>query len=506
MMMAKEMIAAKREELYGIVDELLGVVSVSIEEQTPIHKVESTAWGKLLRAGHTIIQLLVDCLGNGDVGETRQLPDGRVLKRSEEVRLRPYISIFGPVHIERFVYAVREDQRIEFCEVDARLALPASKFSYLLQDWDQSFAMEQPFGRVVQTVKKILGLDQYVDSVERTNRNMAQEVEAFHASLETPPTEEEGEIFVQTADGKGVPIRRPADAPPIHRHRHDKGPKPDRKKMATLGAVYSVNRFVRTAEDVVESLFRDPREKRPKRKRPRPCHKRMRAVLNHTNAEGDEIDGRAALFGWISDEISQRNPDGSKPTVRIMDGEESLWSMSNAFQEDVPLIDVLDLLHVTPRLWKAASLFHARGSRKAEKFVRDRVLRILRGEVEGVVRGFRRMSTDRKFAGKKLSQLETICNYFEKHRHRMRYDEYLAQGYPIASGVIEGACRHVVKDRLERTGMNWVREGAQPMLDLRCIHLCDQWDQFMEFRFQRETQRLYPYRDTLEPTPWSVAA
>ena len=88
----------------------------------------------------------------------------------------------------------------------------------------------------------------------------------------------------------------------------------------------------------------------------------------------------------------------------------------------------------------------------------------------------------------------------------MRYDEYLAQGYPIASGVIEGACRHVVKDRLERTGMNWVRQGAQPMLDLRCIHLTGQWDPFMEFRYQRETQRLYPYRDTLEPITWSVAA
>jgi hypothetical protein len=506
MKMTKELFAAKRKELHGIVDELLGIVSESIEEQTPIHKVESTAWEKLLQAGHTTLQLLVDCLGNGDVGETYQLPDGKVLTRSEDVRPRPYVSIFGPLNLERFVYAAREGQRIEFCEVDARLALPESKFSYLLQDWDQSFAMEQPFGRVAQTVKKILGLEQHVDSLERTNRNMALEVDAFHASLETPPAAEEGQIFVQTADGKGVPIRRPADAPPIHAHRHDKGPKPDRKKMATVGAVYSVNPFVRTPEDVVESLFRDPQDERPKKKRPRPCHKRMRAVLNHTNAEGDEIDGRATIFGWIRDEIAQRNPDGRRPTVRIMDGEESLWNMSKIFQEDVPLIDVLDLLHVTPRLWKAASLFHARNSRKAEKFVRDRVLRILRGEVDGVVRGLRRMSTSRNFAGKKLSDLEKICKYFEKNRDRMRYDEYLAQGYPIASGVIEGACRHVVKDRLERTGMNWIREGAQSMLDLRCIHLCDQWEQFVEYRFQKETQRLYPYRDTLEPTPLSAAA
>ena len=295
MMMAKEMIAAKREELHGIVDQLLGIVSESVEERVPIHKVELKTFRKLLEAGHTIVQLLVDCQGNGDVGETCDLAGAKTLTRSKELHPRAYVSIFGPLHIERFVYSVREGQRIEFCAVDARLALPASKFSYLLQDWDQSFAMEQPFGKVVQTVKKILGLDQYVDSLERTNRNMAQEVDAFHASLETPPAEEEGDIFVQTADGKGVPIRRPADAPPIHGHRHDKGPKPGLKKMATVGAVYSVDPFVRTPEEVVESLFRDPRDERPKRKRPRPYHKRMRAVLNHTNADGDEIDGRAAI-------------------------------------------------------------------------------------------------------------------------------------------------------------------------------------------------------------------
>ena len=99
-----------------------------------------------------------------------------------------------------------------------------------------------------------------------------------------------------------------------------------------------------------------------------------------------------------------------------------------------------------------------------------------------------------------------ICGYFEKNRDRMRYDQYLACGYPIASGVIEGACRHVVKDRLERTGMNWTIPGAQAMLELRCIYLTEHWDTFVEFRVAKETKRLYPYRDTLKTLPWHVAA
>jgi len=506
MMMTQQRLTSKREQLHQIVDELLAIVSDGVQQQTPIHEVELKTFRTLLRAGQATLQLLVDCLGDGDVGQEHQLPDGKLVKRSQQRQARPYLSIFGELEIERYVYAERDGQKVEFAAVDARLGLPESKFSYLLQDWDQTFAMEQPFGKVNMTVEKILGLKQHVDSLERMNREMAQPVETFHALQEAPAAEQEGEIFVQTADGKGVPIRRPADTPPIHDHRHQRGPKPDRKKMATVGAVYSIDPFRRTPEEVVQSLFRDPDQTRPKSQRPRPKHRRMRAMLNHTNREGDAIDGRGAVFGWISDEMAQRHADSDKPIVCIMDGEKSLWEMRDLFQGQLGMVDVLDLLHVTPRLWDAASLFHSRDSKAAEKFVRDRVLRILQGKVGAVIRGLRRMGTTHKLSGKKLTDLNKICGYFATNRRRMRYDEYLACGYPIASGVIEGACRHVIKDRLERTGMSWVPQGAQAMLDLRCIYLTEQWEEFTALRIETETKRLYPYRETLEPLTWHVAA
>ena len=424
-------------------------------------------------------------------------------------RNRAYLSIFGELDVKRYVYSSGEGRKILFAAVDARLALPESKFSYLLQDWDQNFAMEEPFAQVSGKIEKILGLHQHVDSLERMNREMAGQADAFHAAQTPPPAAEEGEIFVQTADGKGVPIRRPADAPPIMDHQHRVGPKPDRKKMATLGAVYSIDRFRRTPEDVVESLFRDPHEKPTAEHsppRPHPCHKRMRALLDHSDGNGDEIDGRAAVFGWISDEIAERQAGSGKPIVCVMDGEESLWNMRDVFQAKVPMIDILDLLHVTPRLWDAAFLFHSPESAAATKFVRERTLRILRGEAVAVIRGLRRMETEHGLRGNKHAALQRICGYLEKNRHRMRYDEYLAAGYPIASGVIEGACRHLVRDRLERTGMNWCIPGAQSMLNLRCIYLTDEWEPFMAFRIAEETKRLYPYRSTLQPLPWFSAA
>lgn len=138
--------------------------------------------------------------------------------------------------------------------------------------------------------------------------------------------------------------------------------------------------------------------------------------------------------------------------------------------------------------------------------MRARVLRVLKGEVSGVVKGLRRLGTTRGLSGHKKKRLRTICNYLEANAARMRYDEYLRKGYPIASGVIEGACRHYVKDRMERAGMRWSKAGARAMLDVRSEHLNGDWQAFHAFRVQHETRRLYPQRHLLEALRWPLAA
>lgn len=393
---------------------------------------------------------------------------------------------------------------MELVPLDARLQLPDSKFSYLLQDFDQHLTMEEPFQQVAETIARILDVRQHVDSLERINQAMASHVEAFHSHQQPPPASEEGAILVETADGKGVPIRRPADAPRIHDHEHRVGPKPDRKKMATVASVYSVDPYPRTAEDVVEALFRDPQTDRKDKgsARPRPCHKRVRACLNFTDSEGNELLARPAMFGWMADEVKARNPDGAKPVVCLMDGQQDLWTEIDVFQEVSQRVEILDLLHVTPRLWKAARIF-SHGQAEAASFVRSRLLDILRGEVEGVIRGLKRMASLRNLPGTERKTIAVICAYLSQNRHRLRYHEYLAKGYPIASGVIEGACRHVVKDRLERTGMNWTVPGAKAMLELRCVYLSGDWDHFIETYIASETARLHPNRKMLDTLPWS---
>ena len=157
-----------------------------------------------------------------------------------------------------------------------------------------------------------------------------------------------------------------------------------------------------------------------------------------------------------------------------------------------------DLLHVTPRLWQAAHVFHEEGGPETEEFVRDRLLRVLQGEAAGVIRGLREMATKRGLKGAKKQTIRTVCAYLEANRERMRYDEYLKAGYPIATGVVEGACRHLIKDRMERAGMHWTVGGAQAMLDVRSIHVSGLWEAYQQYRIERETERLYPHRTLVE--------
>ncbi len=177
-----------------------------------------------------------------------------------------------------------------------------------------------------------------------------------------------------------------------------------------------------------------------------------------------------------------------------MDGQESLWSAGLAYlpQERFEVIECLDLLHAISYVWEAAHLFYPAGSRQASAFVRAQLERLLHGKVHTVIRTLRAKATREKRRGKARQALERICGYFEHNAHRMAYHEYLAAGYPIASGVIEGACRCVVNDRMERSGMRWVFDGAHAMLGLRSISLSGLWEAFMTFRIDQESRRLYP--------------
>ena len=485
MSMTHEKDLLKSEKLEQQFQEMQAFVRRAAEDGQAIHEVERGLWRRVREMGHELLGQFLRLQGDGDLGETVTLPTGEEVHRLEGRHERRYVSIFGKFGLQRVVYGSREKQHIDFVPLDNRLQLPESVFSYVLQDWDQSLCVEEAFRQASATMWRMLELKQSVDSLEHMNQEMAQGATTF--LLNRPQPEKEGELVVASADQKGIVLRRQPDDPPPKAHR-TKGEKASQKRMATVATVYTVERYRRTPEEVVSALFRDASE--PTRDRPQPQHKEVWASLPQEDQPGS---GTAAAFAWLIGELHLRGRAKDKPLLFLSDGQESLWEARRDWLPE-RAVDILDLLHVTPRLWKAAHVFHPEGSQEAEDFVRERVLRVLQGKAAGVVRGLREMATKHGLVGGKKKTLTTVCAYLEANVERMRYDDYLKAGYPIASGAVEGACRHLVKDRMERAGMHWTLPGAQAMLDVRSIYVSGLWDEYQNYRIESETERLYPHR------------
>ena len=474
-------------------DELVEFIKVAVDDTEAAHKVEEGLWRRLLNLGWEAMQLFFNLHGDGDEGEQVTFTDGRQLKRLEQLHRRAYLSVFGEFELWRVVYGTREGQKIEHVPLDSRLKLPGSKFSYLLQDWDQSMTLEMAFKPASTTMETMLGLRQSVHSLERCGRRLAADVPAFWQAQPIPPAEQEGALLVCSADGKGVPMRQAEQALDVEAMKPDKGMRAGSKKMALVGSVYTVDPYYRTREEVFNALFRKPDSlPKPESARPKPCFKRVRAALMR-----DEADTTApqveTIFAWMAQEVINRAITAPRPLILLMDGQESLW---NAGLEHLPekrfeVTEILDLLHAVSYLWRAAHLFHRSGSRQALKLVKKQMQRILAGEVKKVIRSLRTMADRRGLSDTNREQFERICGYLRNNTERMAYDQYLALGYPIASGVIEGACRTVVNDRMERSGMRWVIDGAHAMLGLRSISLSGLWDDFINFHIDQESKRLY---------------
>lgn len=502
-MMTKVEAAGKANaNLAEMATELESFVRTAASSGMRQYDVERATLERVLEMGRRATDLFLELQGDGDLGQQLVGENGRTLYRSDEPAVRRLRTIFGEHRFTAYVYAAGPKRKIELRPIDARIELAAGVFSYLFEEFSQHFCVDEAFGPAAEKMAAIFGSRVAVDSLERISQRVGEQAEAFLADLPTPAAQDEGELLVATADGKGVPlVQRDAERIPAFEQRE----RPGNRRMATLGGIYSVDRHVRTGDDILAALFREEPAQPPSR-RPEPVGKSYRGSFTQPcdNGDGTEVllSGTYDAFRWLREQIDKRRqPD--QPIVVLIDGQESLWDAANYCFDGVPsdsaIVEILDIVHVAGYVWRAAKTM-ATTTEHREAFVWSRLGRILAGDVKGVIAGLRQMATKRDLKGAARKEVDTVCGYFENHADRMRYDEYLRAGYPIATGVIEGACRHLVKDRLERSGMRWTLAGAAAMLNLRAVIASSFWTEFNQRRMTAEQKRLHPNAQ-LAPKP-----
>lgn len=436
------------------------------------------------RRGREMVRLMLqthlDARGTGDVGEAIVIDrddKARLRLAYKRIRSRRILTIFGQLKLTRTGYGQPGERTVY--PLDRELELPERTYSYEYQRRLIRTVVCSPFDEAISFIAELTGVSVPKRAAEQLVREAAVDFEAFYSkrpAAEVQPAR--GEILVAAIDCKGIPMVKPERA--LRVVRRGKGIKANKKRMATVAAVHNQAPIVRTPQQVLDSLFRIE-QRLERERRPRPSHKRVWASLT---ADKD------TFIQDVKAEMQRRDPRRRHTWVIVTDGERALQHRVIETFNDVTL--VLDLLHALEKLWKTAHALYREGSPEAQAFVYERARRILEGQVDQVVKSLKLIVTKRRLTGNKAKTLLDTAAYFKRNRERMRYDHYLKNGWPIASGTVEGACKNLIRDRFERSGMRWTTETAEALLRLRAIHLSGDLNDYWELHIKRDQQRLYP--------------
>lgn len=465
-----------------------------------LHEVEESLFRMLMTYGRSLLSEVINGHNQDKQERTATTPEG-ILPRHGS-KSREYLSIFGLVNIER-AYYWKSGALSGVCPLDSKLNLPAHKFSYLLLNWTQGRIVNDPYDEAIESIREILGLELHKQGQEQATKSSSSSVQQYYSERDVIDPATEGEVLIATSDCKGVPMvpsqrpDKPKQDGKIRRGRGDK--KKGLRKDAVVTSDYSFNPQARTASDVIDGLMavngqkgskaKDPNQSKATADKPRePKNKRVAASMF----------GKEVAFKELGDRLAKRDPTEKKKIFLLVDGERALEKgllkefHKRGWHDRIAGVG-LDVVHTMEYLWDAGTALYGEKSPDREPWVRAKATAILEGRVGRVIGGLRQILTKRKkgLTESRRKAMRKAITYFENHRHMMRYDEYLAKGYPIATGVIEGACGCLVKNRTDSSGMKWTLDGVQAVLNLRAVRQNGNWEDFFSYHIEKEQERLY---------------
>lgn len=415
------------------------------------------------------------------------------VERSDvRVSSRRIETTVGEIDVKRLLYQAPGVAGI--APLDAALGLPEEKYTHDLRRIVAEESARASFEEVAELVAKHTGGHVPKRQVEELAKRAACDFDEFYRSRLGPP-EDSDHLLILSFDAKGVAMlhrdlreatRKAAEETPRHLEtRLTKGEKPNRKRMAEVATVYTLKQWPRSIADVLHGL-RDQAEKAGQR--PRPTNKRVWASISHTPQR--VIDDAFA-------EAARRDPEHRRRWVVLVDGNrDQLRRVQRAASKlGVEITTVLDIVHVLEYLWRAAYAFHSEGTEAAEAWVEGRLLALLSGRTAGeIAKSLRLMIKSHKLDAQGAKPVERAARYLVKNTRLLHYDRALVDGLPIATGVIEGACRYLVKDRMGRTGARWSLIGAEAVLRLRALRASGDFDEYWAFHLAKEHERTHQSR------------
>jgi hypothetical protein len=434
--------------------------------------------------------------------------DGVVRTRAERGRERPLVTKFGQVSVSRIAY--RSPGRPNVHPADAALNLPEEKHSHGLRKLAAVEAARGSVEDACAAITRATGVSIGKRQLEEMIRRAAAHVDAFCLHRVALPAPDDHALIL-TFDGKGIVMLpgalRPATAKAAAAAgnklatRLSPGEKHGRKRMAELACVYDAVPVPRTPEDVIAT----PAQKRRTKK----------AQATATNGKGKPREPQAkgkwltasvtddipAVISSAFDEGERRDPGRRRAWAILIDGNNTQIEAvtAEAARRGITVTIVIDFIHVLEYIWKAAWSFFDKGEPAAEEWVADQARKILRGKARQVAAGIRRRATAYGYSPAERAGADECARYLDNKHDYLDYATALSKGWPIATGIIEGACRSIVKDRMDITGARWGLEGAEAILKLRALIATGDFEDYWRFHLRQEHKRIHGaiYREDL---------
>jgi hypothetical protein len=462
-------------------------------QEQEIHEIEKALFKKMMEIGGNLLKEAI-AIKNNSYKASEKNKKGDSVKR-HSVRTCYYQSIFGKLSISGSYYWEYKKEGIFPLSRD--LNFPENNQSYLLSKWIQSGLVEQSYDKTLGSIHEILGIKIARRIPEKLNKKVSKKVCQYYKET-APFLEKEGSVIIATADCKGVamvPKERPEK--PKESIRRGKGQKKKGlRKDSVVTSDYSINPISRSPEDIIDGLMivnsTLPKKNKDKNKNKNPpINKRVVATMF----------GKEKAFQDLCDRIKTRDPKEKSDIFLLIDGEKALEKgllaeLKNRKWKNRISGICLDIIHVTEYLWEFGSALFGEKSSKRSVWVKKQLLSILNSKSGYVAGAMKQILTkNKKLSISKREKMKKVIKYFENHKHMMNYKKYLEKGMPIASGVIEGACRSLVKDRMDCAGMKWTKEGANSILELRSVKQNGCWEHYWEHYIQTEKKRLYKEED-----------
>ncbi len=477
------------QEIYEEFESMLHYIRHS--ETETAYTAERNIFKRLLQLGRSLMLLFFVLQAERYARIEVKAESGEILPYHSE-RTRIYFSIFGKLPVRRsYFYKPGVGSA---CPLDEALSLGEDSYSDVMREIAEYLGVANAYEKVTHLFAYLLGQSLGKNAVQLMVAKDAADVGAYYEQKAAPAASEEGVILVAQADGKGVPLVKETEA--AHKVRLGKGEKRSKKKEAVVTSVYTIEPNVRQPEEVVASLFRQETtengEKKPSEWH-KPQHKEVWATL----------EGKDAALTRLASRVEKREGAHIKARVALTDGAEALQKRMLQHLPDFTLI--LDFIHANEYLWDAANRLYQEQDPQRQAWVEERSLDLLSGRTEQLIVDLRNLAQAPGVKPAQQEQLHKTANYFQRNLEYMHYDDYLRKGWPIASGVIEGACRHLVKDRFELTGMRWTQEGAESLLRLRAVAENGDWDDYHAYRREQGHLRLYGTSYPRQQPPEHVA-